>query len=569
MLAPSSALLAIWCLAVTLAATPPAIATQLAAAPQPSTPPPASGQSPEASPPTELGSSESLLAKAMAELEQHNISGAVTLLEQAESATSPDPRLPALLGALYVEAGRHAEALEVLVPLAESDNADVAVLYNAGRAAAAVEQYEQAQRYLEASAAAFPASPAARELGLLHLRQGRWMAAYLSLKPWSIGHPNDTEVGIAAARCALQLGRPAEAELLLQTLPNDQPSIKLLWANTLLLKGDAWSALAIAKELAQEVPEGLEPQALMLLADIYLELEQPDLVVEELAGKTDKRPLVAVRVATALRQLGQITQALELLAPFSRGLIEEDSEVGSWVPGRGSKIALEYGRLLAAAGRHSEAVPYLRASTEMTPYEADAWKTLAAELDEVQDEAGAREARTQLARIEALAGAEVAGESEAGNLGSDPTARQLRRALALLELGAEQEALRVARQEKALVPQDPRPTLVEAQLLMRLGRGDEALTVMDAGSRWFPANADVQYYRGVVEATLNRLENAELSFRRALELVPQHTPAMTDLAALLIRLNRLPEARTMVERVLVISPGDETATRLLEQIESS
>ncbi len=511
----------------------------------------------------------SALAEAIAELQEDNLDGAIAILERPEASGDADPRLAALLGALYQEAGRSAEALEVLAPLAEAENADVAVLYNAGRAAASMEDFDRAQRYLEASVAAFPASPAARELGFLHLRRGRLMPAYLSLRPWSQSHPNDSVAITAAARCAVRLGRGAEAEQLLQLLSNDEPTVKLLWANALLLKGDAWSALAVAKELSENPPEALEPQVLTLLADVYLELEQPDLVVEALSGKTDRRPLVAVRLATALRTLGEHERALELLVPFSRGLIEDDPEVGRWLPGLGGEVALEYGRLLAEANRHAEAIAFLRASTEMAPQEAEAWKALAAALDLSGDGALAQEARARVARIEALAGEEPSAGTTNDNLGSDPTARQLRRAQALLGLGAEEEGLRVARQEKTLVPEDPRPPLVEAQMLIRLGHRDEALAVMDTASERFPASADVHYYRGVVQMSLNRLEAAEPSLRQAIELAPQHTPALTDLAVLLLQLNRRAEARTLVERVLAIAPGDPTATRLLEQIESS
>ncbi len=515
------------------------------------------------SPPT------STVDRALAALGENRLEEAISILEAAEPGVDADPRVTALLGAVYVEAGRHAEGLEVLAPLAELENADVAVLYNAGRAAAAMEEYERAQRYLEASVAGFPASPAARELGFVHLRQRQFMAAYLWLRPWCRNHPNDAEAAAAAARCAVRLGRGSEAEELLSSLPTEAPEMKLLWAKALLLKDDAWSALAVVKELAQEPPEALESQVLTLLADVYLELDQPDLAVEALMGKTEGRPFVAVRLARALRHQQKLDEALELLRPFSRGLVEDDPEVGRWLPGLGFEVALEYGRLLAAAGRHGEAVPFLRGSTEMSPLDAQAWRALGLSLDAIGDEAAGREAIERADRIDLADGSEPAAGAAEPILGSDPTSRQLRRARALLELATADDALRIARQEKTLVPEDPRPPLVEAQMLTSLQRRDEALEVMDAALSSFPVNADVHYYRGVVLMTLDRLGSAEESLNRALELSPRHAPALTDMAVLLIKLDRHQEAREIVQRLLAISPDDPAAARLLEQLEPS
>lgn len=517
----------------------------------------------------EQGAASPPLVHALAELEQGRVQEATAILEQADAGATGDPRIAALLGAIYVEIGRHAEALEVLAPLAEDENADVAVLYNAGRAAAALEQFDRAERYLQASVDAFPASPAARELGFLRLRRGRFMPAYLMLKPWSRTHANDTEAITAAAQCAVQLGRGAEAEQLLQLVPTQEPRTKLLWAQTLLLKDDPWSALAVAKEAAEAPPPELEVPALLLLADVYLALDQPALAVEALSGHTDGRPLAAVRMAEALRRQQQVAKGLELLEPFSRGLIEDDPEVGRWLPGLGAEVALEYGLLLAAAGSLDEAVRFLRAATDLASQSEEAWRGLADALERTGERSAAAEARQNAERIALISGAEPTENDGGTNLGSDPVARQLRRARALLALDETEAGLRIARQEKTLVPEDPRPPLVEAQMLMELGRPDEALAVMDAAEASFPANADVHYYRGVVQLSLNRPEVAEQSLKRAIELVPEHVPALTDLAALLLRLDRREEGKGLVERVLAIAPGDPTATHLLEQLESS
>jgi tetratricopeptide (TPR) repeat protein len=510
--------------------------------------------------------SDALIGEALAEVRAGRTDAAIALLETIDLEAAGDPRLRAVLGALYVEGGRPAEALEVLADLAERENADVAVLYNAGRAAAALGELERAQRYLEGSVAAFPQSPAARELGLLHLRQGRFMPAYLQLRPWSARNPGDSEAVLGAARCAVVLGRGGEAEELLELLPDDDPAVKLLWANALLLEEDAWSALALAQELADDPPEASEPQILTLLADVYFAIGEPSLVVEALQGKTARRPLVAVRLARAYRLEGRLDEAQELLEPFSRGLVEDDPEVGGWLPGLGAEVALEYGRLLAATERHDEALAFFRASTDRSPQDVDAWRALAASLEAIGDTEAAGEATRRADELNRVAGNDAALESEGVNLGADPTARQLRRAQALLDLGASEDGLRIARQERILVPGDPRPPLVEALMLMRLDRPAEALETMEGAAAAFPESSDVHYYHGVVLMALDRLEDAEQALDRALELSPEHTPALTDLALLLAAQDRDDEVRELAQRILQLSPGDATATRLLEQL---
>src|ERR1700712_720257 len=65
-------------------------------------------------------------------------------LQKNPAVTAP---VLSLVGALYVEIGRPKEALAVLKPLADSEDAQPAVLYNAGRAALRAGQPDAAQVY--------------------------------------------------------------------------------------------------------------------------------------------------------------------------------------------------------------------------------------------------------------------------------------------------------------------------------------------------------------------------------------------------------------------------------------
>jgi Flp pilus assembly protein TadD len=66
---------------------------------------------------------------------------------------------------------------------------------------------------------------------------------------------------------------------------------------------------------------------------------------------------------------------------------------------------------------------------------------------------------------------------------------------------------------------------------------------------------------------LGDLEGAEQDLRRTLELAPDHTAAMNDLAVLLMSAGAHAEARRLLERVLELRPEDPLARRNLERLE--
>jgi Flp pilus assembly protein TadD len=148
----------------------------------------------------------------------------------------------------------------------------------------------------------------------------------------------------------------------------------------------------------------------------------------------------------------------------------------------------------------------------------------------------------------------------------DPTAAELERARALLQEGQSEQALAIARAEAELAPEDPRPRLFESFLLLSLGRSQEAFDVADALVTAAPENPDALHQRGAASMALERLEAAEVDFRRAIELSPGHVPALNDLAVLLIVEGEREEARTLLERVLEIRPEDEQAQSSLERL---
>jgi tetratricopeptide (TPR) repeat protein len=508
------------------------------------------------------------LNRVLNQLESGELDSAIQTLEAARAAGTEDPRITQTLGALYLEASRADEAASTLAPLADSPDAEPAVLYNAGRAAAAVGNLEQAVGYLERSLAISPVTPAARELGFVRLRQGSLMDAYLLLRPWSRLNPDDTGALLAATSCAVALGRASEAEEMLLTLPLDLPTANILRGRVGLLNQDGWGALAVVQPLSENPPEGLEPQILSVLAESYLLMEQPASAVQELEGEVGNDPDLIRLLSRAQAAAGDQQQALETLRPAAESL---EASIGPDSPDSdrilAAEVTADYGRLLSQAGDSSAAIAALQYAVQVDPANPDAWEWLSGALM-----AEGREEESQQALRESTVirgtGTEDANLS-LGTPATDPTGARLRRALHLSERGDREEALKIVRQEEILSPGDPRPMLLEARLLSAMGRLQEALEVSESVVRLAPDIADSYYMRGVVRLDIGLSGPAEEDLRKTITMAPQHTAAMNDLAVLLMAKDENEEAKFLLEQVLILQPDDPIAAKNLAALSES
>lgn len=491
---------------------------------------------------------------------------AIEILEPlAEAPGAPQPVL-GVLGAAYVEGGRPRDAYDLLKPLADATSADPAVLYNTGRAAVAVGEAEAGVRYLERSVALQPRTPAARELGMIRGQQGHFHDAFQLLRPWVQSRPDDEEARLVAALAALRLERLPDAEALLAGLPQDEPKVRLLSGQLLLLKGDPHETVATLKPLLGHDEVALELDARRIMATAYLAYGDSAEAAALLEGKVGTDPRLAVQLARAQYQLGQLEEGLATLAPFAVEGLERLEQLGPRDRGVAGSVSLEFGRLLVATQRYEEAVPFLEAATKIIPDDKQAWQSLGQALAAAGRQ---EEAQVALDRFRMLVGSEVAAATQQMHLErdlADPTARELRRALSEVEAGDGEAALARLRAEIELSPNDVRPRLVEAQALLLLGRHDEALAAAERALTLAPGSADAHYQRGAVQVGLNNFAAAEVDFRTALRLSPDHTAAMNDLAVVLILDGQREEAKQLLERVLELRPDDQGAAQSLARL---
>jgi len=456
--------------------------------------------------------------------------------------------------------------MAVLKPLADAEDAEAAVLYNAGQAALLLGQTAEGRTYLTRSVLKQPASPAARALGFLTAFDGRVVEAYSMLRPWALRNPKDADARVMAASLALQLERPDDAAQLLAGLPENDPALQLLRGKVLVQKKDGPGAVALLRPLFVKHPDGMDLEVRRTLAEAELLAGHPAETVQLIDGRTAGHPALVLLLARAQRQSGNAAAAATTLKALADKLPEEASTLGDPRPAAG--IAMEYGGLLVEGGHAQEAVPFLEKATRYYPQNPETWRGLARALDA----SGRKEdARKALAQAEAAAKPAPAPPQPAAAAGAPaaeaPLSAGLQNALRLADQKQIEPALAAVRQEIA-ISKDPRARMLEVRLLLQLRRPEDAMKAAEAALQTDANNPDYLYLRGAVEMSLQRPASAEQDLRKALQLAPRHTAAMNDLAVLLMNLNKRDEARSLLEQVLKINPQDQTAAANLQRLKS-
>jgi Flp pilus assembly protein TadD len=528
-----------------------------------------------ASPPVQAQPSPTL-QKAIEEAIQLVQSGKKDAAYAKLQAIQKDPAVSrpvlSLVGALYVEIDRPKEALALLKPLADSEDAQPAVLYNAGRAALRAGQVDDARVYWARSLLKQPDSPAARDLGLLTARSGHLVEAYSMLRPWALHNPTDTEARLMAADLAVQLERGDDALQLISSLPDTEPAIRLLHGKALVLKKDGPGAVALLKPLLTQHPQGMDLEVRRSLAEAELLAGQPAEAVKLLEGKAAGRPPLVLVLARAQHQAGNAAAATATLKPLADKLPADANAVGDPRPLVG--IAMEYGALLVDGGHAAEAVPFYEKATVYHPRNPDAWKGLARALDAAGRKADAQKALAQATEMAKPAKPGVAGApggapapvpAAPAPAAEMPLSPGLQKAAQQMSQGDLQTALATIRQEIA-ISKDPRARLIEVRVLLLLKLPDEALKAADAALATDAKNPDYIYLRGASEMALRRYGAAEQDLRKTLQLQPRHLAAMDDLAVLLMQSKKNDEARKLLQQVLQINPQDKVAASNLAQL---
>ena len=146
---------------------------------------------------------------------------------------------------------------------------------------------------------------------------------------------------------------------------------------------------------------------------------------------------------------------------------------------------------------------------------------------------------------------------------------QTRRATLLARQGRVADAREIVRRAPEREPGDARAKLVaEATVLREVKRWGDAFEVLGQAAQRFPDDSDLLYEQAMVAEKMDRMDDMEGLLRRVIGLKPDNAHAHNALGySLADRRQRLPEARSLIQRALELSPGDPFITDSLGWVE--
>lgn len=210
---------------------------------------------------------------------------------------------------------------------------------------------------------------------------------------------------------------------------------------------------------------------------------------------------------------------------------------------------LQKGLALFAQKKPGEAVAVLRKAVDANPRMVDAWDYLGRSYQRLNRHEEALRAFKESMKLSG---------------GTPETA--LGAAMTLIEVGRPDEALLVLQSQIAKSPEELRLQFLQIRLLLVMKQTAEAARLAGEVLGKAPDKADAHYAQGSVAMAQRDFPLAEQSFRRALELDPDHPASLSDLGVLLTIQGRLPEAQQLVERLVALQPQNPVAAATLAEI---
>jgi tetratricopeptide (TPR) repeat protein len=379
--------------------------------------------------------------------------------------------------------------------------------------------------------------------------------------------PEQAEAQLALARLLGATGRVGEALAAFgrtRELAPAEEDAYLLAALLLRDEGRSEEALTLLEEgyrkSAAASPRLAEQLAFLALAagdaSRALEVVESALGSESAGGDLLLAKALALAAGTEGREESSVW--------FERALTAGVSHEG--------RARLEWGRLLGELADWPGAVAQLELATQLLPQEAEAFFRLGTALRQTGDIDGAREA---MARYQELNQESVAAERRVREVGTAlneaqelAKANQLEEALARLDgvtdgesdvrvlvlrakvlfsLARNDEALVAASRAGELAPYALEPAYLTAVFALAVDDYSGALGAVERTLSLDPGLAEAWALRGSVLARDQRLEEAVLSFERALALGFDSAPMRLEYAGVLSDLGRTEESREQLE----------------------
>ncbi|MDT8438670.1 MAG: tetratricopeptide repeat protein [Wenzhouxiangellaceae bacterium] len=426
------------------------------------------------------------------------------------------------------ETGEHDEALALLREAIAIDP-QPELLQRAARLAAALDQWPEALTLADQWLQADPDSGEALQLQTVAaLRSGKTDVALLALNRGLGDAPADQDWMRAVALLAAG-AEPATAERVLTRLVDARDGLpagfqRYLQSRLAWQLGERVAARARIGEALQQRPDfeyalwsarmaQAEGETERALADIRLaRAARPD---DESAARAEVELLRELgRTDEALTVLNQLPASVDTLYTVALLQVEEDQI---------ARAGATWQRLVATVERDGQGAWQAGILAEMLGLEPEAL-TWYGQVD------GEFQSRAQLRRAIVL-----------GNLGRVAEARAL---TAELRAGRDPDLAEQA-------------WMVEGQLLLEAGRGEEAIGLYSEAVAQEPSNVDLLYARAMAAVQLDDLELAEQDLRTIIQNDPENAVALNALGYTLSdRTDRQNEALRLIETALALDPDN-------------
>lgn len=415
----------------------------------------------------------------------------------------------------------------------------------------------------------------------LQSRAGK--AALNATQDWAQAHPTSEEPHRFQLQILLALNRPGDTAAPLRQLirlapPERRHEIIAAIPQTLARVTDTASALAAVQDALQPAlaDPGTAVAAWVTIGRMQLLAQRPQEALASARQALGRQPHSPTAAALVLELLER--EQPGALTTFQHFLQTPPDAAGhARLP-----LHLTYVRILIDQRRWAEAVAELQGLQGTSPDTAEVWLLQGTlDLQQRRPEASENALRRYLDLARQTPGDQHQGLTQALLLlaqiaeqrqdyaaanawldridnASDILAVQLRRATLLARQGQLDQGRQLLRQPPASNNDEwRRQVLAEAQLLRDIGRHDLAFQVYGEAAQRFPDDADLAYEQAMAAEQAGRSDEMERLLRDLIARQPDHYHAHNALGyALADRKERLPEAKTLIQRAVALAPQD-------------
>ncbi|MGV3515653.1 tetratricopeptide repeat protein [Luteitalea sp.] len=431
------------------------------------------------------------------------IEAAIGHLEKAAAGRGYDLNLPVVLGRLYLQVERPAEAVTVLrsVYAQESGALEAGVLL-----AQALDRTGQRDEGLAVLGQVLETEPrffrARLQQAELLERARRWSQAADAYDLAAQENPNAVELRVRQATALLSADRAADARTVLEQVIQARPTelqARYLLAQTQRELGDGEAAEETARAMMAIAPADVRGP--VVLSQVYADR-------------------------------GEHARVVEILGP-----IVQKGGIGN--PQSAMGVTMRLASAHMALGQPDAAIAVLEKSRADRP-------------DAMMD-AYLMQTLVMARRFDrAIAVGQEARRARPGDL-------QVGRLLAQAYLGANRpdEAIALLEAERQARPDDPTITLALATTLADARREPQAMAVLADAEKAFGDQVAYWFQRGAILERFSRRQDAKGAFRKALAIEPAHAPTLNYLGYMLVEDGGpMDEAVQLIERALEVEPDN-------------